>query len=283
MDEQTARLLVGLTNDFYRRFAGSFSDTRQGAWAGWGRCLEVVHAQLLDGRRGGDALDVLDLACGNLRFERFFAEVVAPVHVRFHAIDDCDSLVQPGSEGMLGASALAVTSALNEASAPGDRAAALLEVDYQHLDVMDVLFKDVHLADALAVPACDLSVCFGFMHHVPLPEQRAEALRALAEKTRPGGLVVVSFWCFLDDPGFAEKARAEHERAATALGLPPLPANDCVLSWQNNPDARRYCHSFTQEEIDALVGSVSARTQEVARFRADGKTGAMNTYVVLKR
>ena len=284
MDERTARLLVGLTSDFYRRFAGSFSDTRQGAWTGWGRCLEVVRAQLPGARDGGDVdeLDVLDLACGNLRFEQFFAEAVAPARVRFHAFDDCDELAQPRSGETHGGSDPAAASAFGEAPALDACAGAPLEVDYRHLDVMDSLFRGVRLVDVLGAPLCDLSVCFGFLHHMPLPEQRVEVLRALVEKTRPGGLVAVSFWCFLDDPRFADKARAEHARAAAALDLPLLPVNDCVLSWQNNPDAHRYCHSFTQDEIDALVGSVSARAQEVARFRADGKTGAMNTYVVLR-
>ena len=265
MDIRTAQLLSEVTSDFYRRFARSFSDTRQSAWPGWDRCAQLARARLSDEpAASGRALRVLDLACGNLRFERFLAQAIAPAQTTFFAVDGCGELLAA------------------PLSAPASQP---LDVRTVHLDVVDTLFADGSLADALAqggVEPCDLSASFGFLHHVPLASQREQVLRSLVDLTRPGGLVVVSLWRFLDDDAFARKARAQHERNAAALGLPPLADNDLVLGWRDEPDARRFCHSFTDGEVDELACAVRPRAFELERFRADGRTGAMNDYLVLQ-
>lgn len=259
MDVQTARLLCDVTKDFYRRFGDSFSKTRRSAWPGWNPCLEVLRERLpLD-----QGISVLDLACGNLRFETFLAQELAPAKAAVFAVDDCDALA-------CDAAALA---------APG---APAFDLHYQSLDILETLFEGASLPDAIDAPLCDLSVCFGFMHHVPLSEQRAAVLDALVSKTRPGGFVALSFWRFLDDEAYAAKARSEHEQAVRDLDLPPLPDNDCVLGWQGRPGAHRYCHSFTEEELDELAEGVQGRAVEAARFRADGRKGQMNSYVILQ-
>ena len=68
------------------------------------------------------------------------------------------------------------------------------------------------------VPQADISVSFGFMHHVPLPEWRVQLLNSLIEATKSGGFVCVSFWEFLADEGLAAKAYKTHERALAELG-----------------------------------------------------------------
>ena len=70
--------------------------------------------------------------------------------------------------------------------------------------------------------------------------------------------------------------------ALAELGLPPLDAGDRLLGWRDEPGAYRYCHSFTDGEIDALAASVGHAVTEVARFRADGRDGALNSYLVLQ-
>ena len=265
MDVLTARLLCDETKDFYRRFGESFSKTRRSAWPGWSRCLEVVR----EGLPLVEGVSVLDMACGNLRFEAFLAQELAPATVAAFAVDDCDALARDAAEA----------SATAEAAAT---AASTFALRYQSLDILETLFAGASLPDAIDAPSCDLSVCFGFMHHVPLPEQRVAVLDALVAKTRPGGFVAVSFWRFLDDEAYAVKARAEHGQATLELGLPPLPDNDCVLGWQGQPRAHRYCHSFTEEELDALVEGLRGRAVEAARFRADGRKGQMNSYVILQ-
>ena len=230
MDQHVARRLSDLTTSFYAHATASFSATRQAPWLGWERLLELcVFVPTHE-------LRVLDLACGNLRFERFLCERFASV--RAWAVDNCDELVS---------------------TAP-------CSTKYQHVD----LAQSPHDVEA---PLCDLSVSFGFMHHLPLLEQRQHVLNVLVEHTRPGGWICVSFWQFAKNPRLRAKARPVEE------GEP----GDYLLGWQDDAQAQRYCHSFEEEEIDELVASVVPHAAEVARYSADGKTGNLNRYVLLRR
>ena len=245
-------------------------------------------AKTLRSEHARPALSVLDLACGNLRFEAFLAKELADTDLAFHTADDCDALVKgaPWRPDPADGAAL------------GNRAAGSIRWHHQSFDVLAALDAEGRsdgaaldaetpgggpaLAEALQTPRCDLAVSFGFLHHIPLPRWREEVLAALAAKVRPGGFVIVSLWRFLENPLLARKAEATHEHALAELGLPPLEAGDRLLGWRDEPGAYRYCHSFTDGEIDALAASVGHAVTEVARFRADGRDGALNSYLVLQ-
>ena len=234
MDKAFARRMSELTSEFYERAAPSFSATRQAPWQGWHRLLGFVPAGSDDPPR------VLDVACGNLRFERFLREqgVLADVW----AYDNSDELVAAG--------------------APGAR--------FCHLDVAEALLGGEPLR--LQAPPCDLAVSFGFMHHLPLFEQRAALLQTLVDHVRPGGHVCVTFWQFADDARLRAKA----------WPAPGGSSDDYLLGWQGRTDVARFCHHASEAEIDALVASVAGDATELSRFSADGKTGDLNRYVVLR-
>lgn len=243
MDLTYARRMGDLTTTFYQRVGSSFSVTRQSPWPGWRELLDLVRPCL------GESPTVLDLACGNLRFERFLAD--EGIAARVWAIDNNDELMGLGE--------------------PDE-----LAVQMRHLDVLAVLCdgRDLgHELEALGVPACDLAVCFGFMHHVPLAEQRVEVLRTLVDAVRPGGLVAVSLWQFARDARLMAKARPVEG------GVP----GDYLLGWQHETDVWRFCHSFAEAEVDALVDACAPQAAETARFSADGRRGDLNRYIVLQR
>lgn len=250
MNTQTAKILCAINSAFYRDNARSFSATRSAPWLGWSTCLEAVDGVCLDGR---DAISVLDLACGNLRFEDFFEHAFPDAKAAFHAVDNCDELLPAASS-----------------------------VRYRRLDVISALL-DSTLSDGLReIPPCDLSVSFGFLHHVPGAQHREDILSHLVRQTRSGGYAVVSLWQFMRDPNLAKKAYATHVRATEELGLPTLDAGDYLLGWKNLPGAYRYCHSFSEAEIDALVASVAKDAVLVRRFASDGRTGTLNAYLVFR-
>lgn len=234
--------MASLTKDFYRRVSASFSATRQAPWPGWERVADAV---LPDPPQ---PLDVLDLACGNMRFARFLAS--REVDATCWAVDDCEELVAAGV----------------------CHGAAMGDVRFQRLDVIQALLDGLDLSEAIDAPSCDLSVCFGFMHHVPLPSQRESVLRALVDHTRPGGHVVASFWQFARDP----------RQLAKATPVAGGDAGDYLLGWQGGRDVLRYCHSFPEDEVDRMAGSLGRRAREAARFSADGRSGSMNRYLVLE-
>lgn len=301
-EEVLALRLCALTGEFYRANAESFSQTRQSPWQGWVRLLETLGAAGMQTgcepgtlhaeggafagsvRRDGCAADdkgrgkacavadagasereplrVLDLACGNLRFERYLADALPGRMLSGYAVDNCDSLVEAGER--------------NESD-------ALSRIAFQNLDAIERLSAGC-LRKALEAPdaSCDLAVSFGFMHHVPLERWRAGLLRALVAKVRPGGFVAVSFWRFLNSAKLARKAQETTSRARAELGIPELPGNDYLLGWQDTQGLYRYCHHFDEPEIERLLAMVADSADLVSRFEADGKTGNLNEYVVLR-
>ena len=244
MDPLFAQELCELNNRFYRTWADSFSDTRHNTWPGWNRCLKesglVDHPLPLL-----EQLHLLDVACGNLRFERHLARSIPNAIIEVQALDACDELAQNGIQ------------------LPSNVFAS-----FTHCDVMEELQSST-LADALRFDTqADLSVSFGFLHHIPLPEWRATFLKAL-----------------VTDEGLAAKAKESTASGIAELGYPKeqFGKGDCLLGWKNEKGAYRYCHSFSDEEINDLVSAVSNEAYLKARFQADGRTGALNEYLVFQR
>ena len=257
-EEVLALRLCALTGEFYRANAESFSQTRQSPWQGWVRLLEVVDARAAE----RELLRVLDVACGNLRFERYLADALPGRMLSGWAVDNCEPLVEAGERSEFG---------------------PLSRIAFQNLDVIERL-SGGRLWESLEAPDAsrDLAVSFGFMHHVPLECWRAELLRTLIAKVRPGGFVAVSFWRFLNSDKLARKAQETTIRARAELVIPELPPNDYLLGWQDTQGLYRYCHHFDEPEIERLLAAVADSAELVSRFEADGKTGNLNEYVVLR-
>ncbi len=264
MDKETAEKLAQATSRFYAAQGGSFSATRTKPWAGWYRCADML-VELAEKGGADGALELLDLACGNLRFERFMHEAHPNLSMSTYAVDGDDALVFDLAHGM---------------DATG-------ELAYQHLDIVEALKTERALRDALEAPACDSAVCFGFFHHVPQFLWRKRLLDALVQSVRPGGLVFVTLWQFAADDDAREKAAASTARAVAELEIDPdeLGAGDYILGWQNTPGVWRYCHHFSDAEIERLVASQKGAhaARLAADFRADGRGGHANRYLVFKR
>ncbi len=262
MNDQTAQQLCELNNSFYHNNAASFSETRVAPWSGWRRCVALVREVLEtsssvyfteSARQRG--LSVFDLACGNLRFELFFNAEMPHASITYYAVDNCSSLLPDMPD---------------------------LCLNYQDLDILNLVCQGIAIQEYLEAPPCDLSVAFGFLHHVPTLEYRREVLLSLIKQTCPGGLVIVSLWQFMNSEELAEKAQLTHQHALKELDLPSLDKNDYILGWQNTPKAYRYCHSFSDAEIDELVASLVGKAHILSRFKADGRTEDLNTYLVMR-
>ena len=67
-------------------------------------------------------------------------------------------------------------------------------------------------------------------------------------------------------------------------GFPSCPPNDYLLGWQDTQGPHRDCHHFDEPEIERLLAMSVADSAGVlvSRFEADGKTGNLNEYVVLR-
>lgn len=224
---------------------------------GEGSSGSVRCAAEADSRAG---LSVFDLACGNLRFERYLAEALPYADVRAYAVDGCDELAT-------------------------DAGGLTIPVTYESSDIVGGLIAGAPLSELHHAPQVDMAVSFGFLHHVPSEELRVRVLDGLIDAVRPGGCAAVSLWQFMNNPALAAKARVTHARASEALGLAAdaFDEGDYLLGWKNVEGAWRYCHHFSDEEVGRLIDVVSPRARLIDAFEADGRTGAMNKYLVLQK
>lgn len=289
MNRDFASSLIQLNNTFYRNHAASFSDTRQAPWPGWVRTMDVALRQL-EVHELDRPLHVFDLACGNMRFENFVAGGLMAAKgiqgnesgagerfpIEFWGVDSCQDLA---------------------IDARG-HALRIPNLHFQELDVLDALMQRNPACTVEALfdaPLADVSVCFGFMHHVPSCEYRVRVLDALVRQTRPGGIIAISFWEFMNDERMAKKAvraeaRAELTPPFEGYDSAQFETGDHLIGWQNDRHAYRYCHNFDDSQITDLVRGVrtfykstEVPVRELERFYADGRSGNMNRYVVLKR
>ena len=250
-----------------------------------------------------DSLAVLDLGCGNLRFERFLAERTnAPLRVT--ALDNCPDLASPEIDALsaafphsLRSSSAASKTKEEDASGQGANPPEKTIVDLRALDIVESLL-DSTFADRLPRNSHDLAVAFGLMHHLPTFALRARVLEGILGSLRPGGFAVVSFWQFLNDPRLAAKAATVTAEGRAAHCLPTFQENDFLLGWQHAEGTYRFCHHTPEDEIDALLAAIREPSapstsgcappaplpfREIARFSADGKLGNLNRYLILQR
>lgn len=220
----------------------------------------------------GMKMSVLDIACGNLRFETFLAEEYSAIHWRFHVIDNCELLVQ--SDGLIAG-----------------------KVNFIYKDIIaDMLenlasFEPADTSEFASSSLFDIVVSFGFMHHIPSFYLRIEFLKRALSYVKPGGHLIVSFWQFLNDELRCEKIEKNHKEAlkffaddhSLVIDSADLEPDDYLLGWKDKPGQYRYCHHFTDEEIDRLIDQIAGYATLVDSFTADGKTGNQNRYVILCR
>ena len=183
---------------------------------------------------------VLDLGCGNGRFGRYLTEHLGPV--RYTGVDYSPEMLEIARERLPGARLLA---------------------------------RDM-VREAPPAGPFDLTVCFGFLHHVPGRAQRLDLVRALAGALAPGGLLTFVTWRFADFSRFRE--RTVPWPAELAELVEP---HDYLLDWRRGAYALRYCHHFDAAEHQALVDATSL--VEVASWCADGPDNAANRFSLLQR
>lgn len=228
----------------------------------------------------GSAVALLDVALGNARFEHALMSQFPHVNWKFYGVDCCDDLLTSAFE---------------------------VPVDYTSRDVCELLYAHLehdvrlsrgvplkpdtqlypdapHLLHPRAVHV-DYAVSFGFMHHIASFEARALFLQLLCACVKPGGAVCVSLWQFMKSPRLSEQALRFTPAACKQYGIAQkhLEQGDYFLSWQNDSQSFRYCHSFSDSEIPRLVECVKPYAQLERTFYADGKEGNLNCYLVLRR
>lgn len=271
MEYQTKKKLTDLTSEFYAETAKSFSETRSAPWHGWRTVVDVMCERYGRNEAGSSErvpLQLLDIGCGNLRFEKYVAEC----GIWFDAlcVDNCASLVEEGLAGW------------SEDGACNDRTDGHPCIRFHEANIAHMLLDGVDIADALSCTpgSFDVVCAFGFFHHIPGEETRQVFLRSLGNLVAPGGILVVSFWQFERDARIVSRAKTTTLHAQQQCGFLGLEEGDYLLGWKEESSVFRYCHSFSKGEIARLSAQLSPDFREVAAFSADGKSGDLNRYVL---
>lgn len=237
---------------FYQKVGSEFDATRQKSWPGW----ETLWAKLSDLGTAPEA--VADIGCGNGRFLTFLAE--KGFAGEYLGIDS-SSLLLASAEKQLSENppASGIKARFNETD---------LIVD------QDALIKQLNSLNP------DLIVLFGVMHHIPGREFRKQFIKSLAASLKPGGYLCFTTWEFQTDPRYSSRSLNSNEIAAE-FGELELEEGDFILDWKRGERAFRYCHAYSNDEVNEIVENAGLKIAET--FLADGKNSSLNRYYILRK
>jgi 2-polyprenyl-3-methyl-5-hydroxy-6-metoxy-1,4-benzoquinol methylase len=241
MSPQTIQSLNRLNVTFYARQAKSFDATRQNPWSGWEHFLPYLPKE---------PLSVLDVGCGNGRFEQFLVTHDIPIS-HYSGVDLSSELIQ---------------------RAWGQNPHDLHTRTFKQLDICQPdswsIFKQKY----------DVVALLALLHHIPSLFLRKKLLSRAAAALNPGGLLLLSLWHYEVDPRFSQKVMPW--KLQPQIHPDDLEAGDYLLSWQNDPSKLRYAHVF--QEHETLEYIQSSRLALVHEFHADGVSHNLNHYLMLR-
>lgn len=243
MNIETIQRLNALNRAFYAAIADDFDQTRGTAWPGWQRLLPYLTRPI----------SVLDVGCGNARFALFLhdnlsalpsAETAAVPALRYRGLDSSPALLARAQAAL--------------AARPG------LHADLEQRDIIE---------NPPDTGQYDLVALLGVLHHIPGCANRQSFLRQLAQRVKPGGLLVFTAWRFYEYDRFRQRIAPWPDD----ISVEP---HDYLLDWRRGAVSLRYCHYTPDDEHDALVAA--SGLSEIATYRADGQDGTANRYSLLR-
>lgn len=231
-----------LTTHFYSEIKDSFSETRQNKWFGWDLCLPYIQDVFANKSKP----KVLDLGCGNFRFEKFLNENFSQIDYDVDALDN----IKFNTE---------------------------LPVKTRFFKI-DILNNTINNIDFIAGKKYDLVVAFGLLHHIPGENNRKKLLKLISSSLVNESAAIVSFWNFSNDKRIFNKAKIVTDKVKDMYGFSKLENNDYFLNWKDRNDVFRFCHDFANEETKNLYSGLNIFIKKT--FCSDGKNNKLNKYVI---
>ena len=245
MNPDIAQRLLTLNQQFYTARAAAFARSRGAGQAGLLRSLPYLPP----------TPTVLDLGCGNGRLARWLAgQRLGATYVGLDA-----------SAGLLAAAGQTIR------DLTGVRA---------HLVMADVTQPDWPAALRPLTPAgdrLDAIYLLALLHHRPGFELRAAVLRQARQLLAPGGVLIVSYWQFLDEARWQERVLSWETVGLTARDVE---AGDALLDWRRDGPGLRYVHHVTPAEASDLARAAGLQVSE--SYYADGQSKRLNLFQICR-
>ncbi len=245
--------LLDLNRQFYATVAGEFDLTRHGLPTGM---IDLAGRIALHARANNqEAVRVLDVGCGNVRFARALAQV--GLAAEYLGID---------ADARLLATAQSQTIDLPQVTT------RLLQVDLAQPYWPEQLGGNEPVGASF-----DAVVCLAVLHHFPGLALRQRIVADLARLLAPNGILALSTWQFLTSERLAAK---QVDWAELDIDPADVEPGDALLPWNQGTYAVRYVHQLELDEIETLARGAGLRVTDT--FRADGKEGNLNLYTLLQ-
>ena len=251
MDENTIKKLNRINLDFYNTTAKNFDDARQYFWQGWDSLIKYFEYF--------NQLELLDLGCGNTRFFQFIKNHLPDKNINYLGLDSNHELLTFAQENF-------------------DSMVEEKKGNFE-LNETDIVTSLVEKKDFLMEKNFQVIVSFGVFHHIPSYDLRLQLLEFMKSKITDDGLIIISLWQFMEFERFRKKI--VNDSQIENVNLKNLEINDFILDWKKGKEANRYCHFVDEAEQNKLIQQ--SNLELIETFRADGKEGNVNIYLVLKK
>ena len=250
MQNQIIQKLIKINNDFYKNIEDDFDTTRQYAWKGWGRVVEILKSD--NEFMQNTTLNFLDLGCGNGRFFQFLNKTfndVSKQKITFSGIDSNEFLLNKAKNNFP-------------------------KQNWINFDLI-TNFKQITINQNTKF---DVVTMFGLTHHIPDEQNRYEFFKNIAQLVTNNGYLIFTNWNF---------TQLKNQKIITnykTISNSNLEEGDFFVGWAKKSNVFRYCHQYTKNEIQEILKIMQKNHLKlIERFESDGKGNNLNEYFILKK
>jgi tRNA (uracil-5-)-methyltransferase TRM9 len=246
MTQDTINKLLDLNLHFYQNVGTAQNPSLEYYWEGWYK----IKNHILSLNKNNPK--VLDIGCGNGRFENFLKKEMA-LNCDYTGVDFADQY------------SIGRNPNLNSKFVKGD------------------VIKD-NWTSGFVSNKFDLVVAFGLIHHIPSSKSRQKFFDDVRSIVGNNGLFVFSTWEFATNPRLIKRIldleAKELFLKSQNINTEDLEQGDYILDWIKKILLHRYAHSFTESEIIEYLNK--SGFELVDKFESDGRSLRRNKYWICK-
>lgn len=128
----------------------------------------------------------------------------------------------------------------------------------------------------------DLVTVYATWHHIPKLQHRLGLLHSIARLVKDNGYLHMSFWQFGEFNRYHRKIG--FDPALVGMRDADLEPGDYIMNWERGGTAYRFCHWVRREELEKYNQLLTEHDlHKVMSYRADGKEGNQNQYVLWQK